>query len=284
MTSRLETGKPGDGVRRLGLRRPARRARARPRGLARARRGAPARPRRPPAADGGGRPDPARAGQPALSRLGAPGGRGGAGRGEPGRHPGQGRARRPSRRVHVAGARAVAEAARDAGVGTLVHVSALGADKRAKSNYARSKAAGEAAVLQEFPGAVILRPSLVFGPEDELFNRFANMAAHRAAPAADRRRPHEAAAGLRRRRRRRHRRRLRRQGRAGGDLRAGRAGDRDASASCSTRARRGPAASAPICACPSGRPSSARCSPCRCRTACGRSPSTRSACCSATTW
>ena len=77
--------------------------------------------------------------------------------------------------LHVAGARAVADAARDAGIGTLVHVSALGADKRAKSNYARSKAAGEAAVLQDFPGAVILRPSLVFGPEDELFNRFANM-------------------------------------------------------------------------------------------------------------
>jgi NADH dehydrogenase len=78
--------------------------------------------------------------------------------------------------VHVAGARAVASAARDAGAGTMVHISALGADRRAKSNYARTKAAGEAAVLQEVPGAVILRPSLVFGPEDELFNRFAAMA------------------------------------------------------------------------------------------------------------
>ncbi len=78
--------------------------------------------------------------------------------------------------VHVAGARAVASAARAAGAGTMVHVSALGADRRAKSNYARTKAAGEAAVLQEVSGAVILRPSLVFGPEDELFNRFAAMA------------------------------------------------------------------------------------------------------------
>jgi NADH dehydrogenase len=78
--------------------------------------------------------------------------------------------------VHVAGARAVASAARAAGAGTMVHVSALGADRRAKANYARTKAAGEAAVLQEVSGAVILRPSLVFGPEDELFNRFAAMA------------------------------------------------------------------------------------------------------------
>ena len=78
--------------------------------------------------------------------------------------------------IHVEGARAVANAARDAGAGTLVHVSALGADMRAKSGYARTKAAGEEAVLKGFPGAVILRPSLVFGPEDQLFNRFADMA------------------------------------------------------------------------------------------------------------
>jgi uncharacterized protein YbjT (DUF2867 family) len=78
--------------------------------------------------------------------------------------------------LHVAGARAVANAARDAGVATRVHVSALGAGRRAKSSYARTKAAGEDAVRQDFPGAVILRPSLVFGPQDQLFNRFANMA------------------------------------------------------------------------------------------------------------
>jgi uncharacterized protein YbjT (DUF2867 family) len=80
--------------------------------------------------------------------------------------------------VHLAGARTVASAARAAGAETMVHVSALGADRRAKSNYARTKAAGEAAVLQEVSGAVILRPSLVFGPEDELFNRFAAMAGY----------------------------------------------------------------------------------------------------------
>lgn len=80
------------------------------------------------------------------------------------------------RAVHVEGARAIAEAARAAGVKTLVHVSALGADPRAASQYARTKAAGEAAVLKAFPEAIILRPSLVFGPEDTLFNRFAAMA------------------------------------------------------------------------------------------------------------
>jgi NADH dehydrogenase len=78
--------------------------------------------------------------------------------------------------VHVAGARAIAKAAREAGSSQLVHISALGADKKSRSTYARSKAEGEAAVLAEFPGAVILRPSIVFGPEDEFFNRFAAMA------------------------------------------------------------------------------------------------------------
>jgi NADH dehydrogenase len=79
--------------------------------------------------------------------------------------------------VHVAGARAVAKAAREAGVKRLVHVSAIGADPKGSANYARSKALGEAAVLEEFPEAIILRPSIVFGPEDEFFNRFAAMAA-----------------------------------------------------------------------------------------------------------
>jgi NADH dehydrogenase len=78
--------------------------------------------------------------------------------------------------VHVAGARAAAKAAREAGARTFVHVSAIGADRRSPGRYGRTKAAGEAAVLAEFPNAVILRPSLVFGPEDQLFNRFAAMA------------------------------------------------------------------------------------------------------------
>jgi uncharacterized protein YbjT (DUF2867 family) len=78
--------------------------------------------------------------------------------------------------VHEAGARAVAKAAQEAGAKTLVHVSAIGADKKARARYARTKAAGEEALLKEFPDSVVLRPSLVFGPEDQLFNRFAAMA------------------------------------------------------------------------------------------------------------
>ena len=78
--------------------------------------------------------------------------------------------------VHVAGARAAAKAAREAGAKQFVHVSAIGADRKSWAKYARTKAAGETAVLAEFPSAVILRPSLVFGPEDQLFNRFAAMA------------------------------------------------------------------------------------------------------------
>ncbi len=85
-------------------------------------------------------------------------------------------ARQTFHAVHVAGARAAARAAREAGAKTFVHVSAIGADRKYWARYARTKAAGEAAVLAEFPTAVILRPSLVFGPEDQLFNRFANMA------------------------------------------------------------------------------------------------------------
>ncbi len=78
--------------------------------------------------------------------------------------------------LHVQGARAVAKAAREAGCKRLIHVSALGADLKSKSNYARSKAEGERAVLEEFPDAIILRPSIVFGPEDQFFNRFASLA------------------------------------------------------------------------------------------------------------
>ncbi len=82
--------------------------------------------------------------------------------------------------IHVEGPRAAAKAAREAGVQRFIHVSAIGADARSKARYARTKAAGEAAVLEEFPGAIILRPSIVFGPEDQFFNRFAALA--RMAP------------------------------------------------------------------------------------------------------
>ncbi|MCC2687245.1 MAG: putative nucleoside-diphosphate sugar epimerase [Rhizobiaceae bacterium] len=77
--------------------------------------------------------------------------------------------------VHEAGARAVAEAAAAEGLG-LTHVSAIGADKDSASDYARTKAAGETAVLETVAGAVVFRPSILFGPEDEFFNRFAAMA------------------------------------------------------------------------------------------------------------
>jgi uncharacterized protein YbjT (DUF2867 family) len=77
---------------------------------------------------------------------------------------------------HVDGARNIAEAAAEAGAGALVHVSAIGADPSAESTYGRTKGEGEAAVRKAFPGATIIRPSLVFGPEDELTNRFAGMA------------------------------------------------------------------------------------------------------------
>jgi len=78
--------------------------------------------------------------------------------------------------VHDEGAGAIARAVKAHGIDTLVHVSAIGADADSPSVYARTKAAGEKAVLKACPGAVILRPSVVFGPEDEFFNRFASMA------------------------------------------------------------------------------------------------------------
>jgi NADH dehydrogenase len=91
-------------------------------------------------------------------------------------------ARQSFHAVHVAGAREAARAAKEAGAKTFVHVSAIGADRKYWAKYARTKAAGEAAVLAEFPTAVILRPSLVFGAEDQLFNRFAAMARLPLAP------------------------------------------------------------------------------------------------------
>lgn len=80
-------------------------------------------------------------------------------------------------RVHVAGARAVAEAAATVGVDSLVHVSAIGADASSASAYGRSKGEGEAAVREAFPHATILRPSVIFGREDQFVNRFAQMIA-----------------------------------------------------------------------------------------------------------
>jgi NADH dehydrogenase len=78
--------------------------------------------------------------------------------------------------VHAFGARAVAEATRKAGIDKLIHVSASGADPQSNSAYGRSKAAGEAAVFETMPEATVFRPSIMFGPEDHFFNRFAGLA------------------------------------------------------------------------------------------------------------
>jgi NADH dehydrogenase len=75
--------------------------------------------------------------------------------------------------VHVGGARVIARAARTAGAKTLIHVSSICAQANSITRLGRTKAEGEAAVLEEFPDAVILRPSLMFGAEDQLFNRVA---------------------------------------------------------------------------------------------------------------
>lgn len=78
--------------------------------------------------------------------------------------------------IQAEGAARVARLAAEAGVAQLVQISAIGADLQSDSAYARTKAQGEAGVLAAFPGAVILRPSIIFGPEDQFFNRFAAMA------------------------------------------------------------------------------------------------------------
>lgn len=75
--------------------------------------------------------------------------------------------------VQAEGAGRVARLASRAGIDRMVHISAIGADAESESEYARTKAEGEMAVLAAMPGAVILRPSIVFGPEDRFFNRFA---------------------------------------------------------------------------------------------------------------
>ncbi|HLU91466.1 MAG TPA: complex I NDUFA9 subunit family protein, partial [Pedomonas sp.] len=77
--------------------------------------------------------------------------------------------------VHVEGAANIARAAAEAGCTSLVHISAIGADAQSKAGYARSKAQGEAAVQAAFPQAAILRPSIMFGPEDGFLNRFARL-------------------------------------------------------------------------------------------------------------
>jgi NADH dehydrogenase len=84
--------------------------------------------------------------------------------------------RRTFQRIHVEGAGNIARAAREAGAQRLVHISAIGADRDSPAKYGRTKAAGERAVGAAFPEANIIRPSIVFGPEDDFFNRFATLA------------------------------------------------------------------------------------------------------------
>jgi NADH dehydrogenase len=88
------------------------------------------------------------------------------------------RGRQRYQAVHVEGARAIAQAARSAGVARLIHMSGIGADHRgSKNRYVRSKVDAEDAVIAGFDTATILRPSVVFGPEDVMFNRMARIAA-----------------------------------------------------------------------------------------------------------
>lgn len=80
--------------------------------------------------------------------------------------------------AQLGGAQIVAECAAAAGIKRFVQMSAIGADENSESGYARTKALAEQAVRNAIPEAVILRPSIVFGPEDDFFNKFAGMAAH----------------------------------------------------------------------------------------------------------
>lgn len=78
--------------------------------------------------------------------------------------------------IQLKGSERIARTAAELGVTTIVHLSGLGADADGDSLYAQTKAAGEAAVLEHMPNAIILRPSVIFGTEDAFFNRFAGMA------------------------------------------------------------------------------------------------------------
>lgn len=91
------------------------------------------------------------------------------------------RGRRTFQTIHAEAPARLARVAAASGVRRFVHVSAIGADLNSAAAYGRSKAAGEAGVKAAFPNATILRPSIVFGPEDGFFNRFAGMA--RFSPA-----------------------------------------------------------------------------------------------------
>ena len=103
--------------------------------------------------------------------------------------------------VHVDGALALARAALAAGVSSYVHISGIGADPNSASPYIASKGLGEKATRETFPDAVVMRPSVVFGPEDDFFNRFGALACHLPALPLLGRRQDSVTAGLCRRRR-----------------------------------------------------------------------------------
>lgn len=86
-------------------------------------------------------------------------------------------------RLHTMGAETVARAAAKAGTSRFIQISAIGADENSDSRYARTKGEGEKLVKAVFKGATILRPSIIFGTEDEFFNRFAGMASLPFVPA-----------------------------------------------------------------------------------------------------
>lgn len=86
------------------------------------------------------------------------------------------RGRQTFKRIHIQAAENIARSAAASGVRHLIHISAIGANDQSTSQYARTKAMGEKQVRHHFPQAVILRPSVVFGPEDSFFNRFARLA------------------------------------------------------------------------------------------------------------
>ena len=87
-----------------------------------------------------------------------------------------GRGRQTFEAIHVAAAERVARAAVDSGAQRFIHISALGADLKSDSAYARTKALGEERVKAAYPEATIMRPSVVFGAEDQFFNRLAALA------------------------------------------------------------------------------------------------------------
>jgi NADH dehydrogenase len=85
------------------------------------------------------------------------------------------RGKRTFERLHVEGAKSIATAAQHAGVKQFIQISAIGADENSSAKYAQTKARGEKAVQDAFPGATVIRPSVIFGPEDNFFNQFASL-------------------------------------------------------------------------------------------------------------